>query len=235
MVGFLVKKSNVRVRINGDEITAVLIQRWDKDSLVEIDGETKIIENKNIVFKKDKLEDDINLFLPKDSLADEVWIMVQMSLSGENEFSQKIIYQEIRRAVGDCEVFFPWIPPKAGYDYPTVLFEGYVFIKDTASGRQYRKLSNSSLIDGPVAKKNGNVISWVSVNGHHIEGLKQQLFQKTQKTFKVGDEVRVLDGYLVNLTGTVIEVDKLVTVRFELHSKVMEEPLEPKHLEVVEF
>lgn len=143
------------------------------------------------------------------------WVVIQLSQQGEQEFSQKLLYHEVRRLVGDCEVFFPWVEARHGYDTPTVLFDGYIFIRDNTE-RSYRSLSRSSYFEGPIVKSHRTCSEWTRMGHAEVSRMKERLIDMTKCQFDVGECVRVTDGPYVNMEGVVSGVGRQIQITFVL-------------------
>jgi hypothetical protein len=146
---------------------------------------------------------------------DDPWVIIQLSAQGEQEPSHRALQMEIRRLIGECEVFYPWVMARQGYDTPTVYLDGYVFIRDTRD-RQYEALSRSALFEGPIARNIRSRSDWSRMSGADIRKMKDKLIDMTKTEFQPGDTVKVTDGPYENLEGVVTAVNRNISVQFTL-------------------
>ena len=151
------------------------------------------------------------------------WIILQTRENADDYFD---IEKSIKQIFGkNSEYFIPILYQKLGsYNCFNVLFDGYVFIRDTEDNRRILSdLSNSKTFLGPVVISN----RIQTVDSYTIAKFKRQLKKRsTNICIENGKTVYVMDGIFENLSGEVIGVEEnKAIVRFVTLSREFIAPI----------
>lgn len=163
------------------------------------------------------------------------WLIIEL-----NDIGEACSFAELNNVLQDMlgfdiDYFIPMHSEKIGsYTSTSVLFKGYVFVRDTIDSR--KKLENLS--DFRIFSKileNDN--KFQTVNSRTIGVLKRKLKNASRKKLKPGTKVRVLAGMLENLSGEVISLEdegKEVMLRIKRLSREIIAPVPVTNIVVVE-
>lgn len=157
-------------------------------------------------------------------MAHSKWLVIELSELGETASFEEIA-NELSQVF--CEEYF--IPvhheQMGSYTSTSVLFEGYVFVKDTDKSRQnIDNIMDSHLLAGVLQVRG----KYQTVGSKTIGVLKRKLKNSVKKKLKIGTKVQILEGIFKNLTGEIMSIDdggKKVTVRIRRLSRQMIAPL----------
>lgn len=163
------------------------------------------------------------------------WLILELNEIGEscNYAELDNILQEMLGS--EIDYFIPILSEKMGsYTSTSVLFEGYVFVKDCEESRE--KLSD--LKDFRIFSRlleNNNRLQ--TVDSRTIGVLKRKLKHSVCKKIKPGTRVQILEGIFKNLVGEVMSIEdrgKKVVVSIKRLSREMIAPLPTTSVIVVE-
>lgn len=157
-------------------------------------------------------------------MADNQWFVIELSEQGEAAG-----YAELENALSETvgpDYFIPVYHEKMGsYISTSVLFEGYVFVKDSFRTRSsFEDIRESRYF----SKVLGNPGRPKTIDSRTIGILKRRLKNSTKKKIKSGIKVRILNGIFENLIGEVIGSEdngKRVIVKINQLSRQMIAPL----------
>jgi transcription antitermination factor NusG len=129
------------------------------------------------------------------------WFIIELS-----EFGETVPYPELVEAIKmvfgqEVNFFVPIYHEQMGsYISTNLLFEGYVFVKDSNTVQE--KLSNvkDCRIFSGLLKSCGKI---QMLSSHVIGGLRRKLKHSINKDFQVGARVKIKDGIFQNLEGEV--------------------------------
>ena len=134
------------------------------------------------------------------------WYIIELSEYGESaSYPDRVA--AIQSVFGsDAEYFIPIHHEKLGsYTSVNVLFEGYVFVKDSEIVRSnFMNIKENRLFTG-LLKSGGKV---QTLDSRTIGALRRKLKNSLKKRLTEGVKVKVHDGVLENLDGEIISVDK---------------------------
>lgn len=157
-------------------------------------------------------------------MADNQWLVIELSEQGESAG-----YAELENALTETvgsEYFIPVHHEKMGsYVSTSVLFEGYVFVRDSSNARTQLDDLRDSRYFSRVLENQGRP---QTVDSRAIGVLKRKLKNSTKKKMKIGTKVKVLEGIFENLVGEVVgdeDGGKKVIVKISRLSRQMIAPL----------
>jgi len=159
-------------------------------------------------------------------MAESRWIIIALS-----EVGDRAGYEEIENAIvcifgEDSDYFIPIYHEKMGsYTSTSILFEGYVFVKDSFYIREnIPYVREHRIFSG--ALENRRKIQ--TVDSKTIGRLRRKLKNSTKKKIKPGSMVRVTGGIFENLVGEVVSMEdggKKVMVKIKRLSREMIAPI----------
>jgi len=134
------------------------------------------------------------------------WYIVELS-----EYGETATYPEMAAAIGsvfgqEVEYFIPVYHEELGsYTSVNVLFEGYVFVKDSQIVRDnFINIKDSRLFSG-LLKSSGKIRM---LDSKTITSLKQKLKNSLKKKLISGVKVKIHDGVFENLDGEILSTEK---------------------------
>lgn len=154
------------------------------------------------------------------------WFIVELSDMGSSAG-----HAEIQNAI--CEVFgesveyfIPIHHEKIGsYISTSILFDGYVFIKDCPTARiRLAEICDCKLFQ-KVLRNSGKIYM---LNSTTIGAMKRRLKNSLRKNVRVGSHVKIVNGVFENLEGEVINIEdrgKTIVVKIERPTRVIIAPV----------
>lgn len=133
------------------------------------------------------------------------WYIVEV-----NEYGESATYPELVSAIRDtfginAEYFIPIYHEQIGsYTSTNVLFEGYVFVKDSDIVRSNLiNIKDSQIFSGLL-----KICSKIQMLGSkEINSLRRKLHNSLNKKFQQGVKVKVHEGVFQNLEGEVLSIE----------------------------
>lgn len=154
------------------------------------------------------------------------WLIIELS-----EFGETLNYPELENGVlelfGDnVDYFIPIHREIMGsYVSTSVLFEGYIFVKDSTYVRDCLVNLSDFKMFSKVLKGSGK---FQTVDSKTVGLLKRKLKASIKKQLSLGTKVFIKDGMFKNLTGKVMGIEdngKKVMVQIERLSRQMVAPI----------
>jgi transcription antitermination factor NusG len=160
------------------------------------------------------------------------WFIIELS-----EFGETASYPELVLALQEVfgpevDLFIPIYHEEMGsYISVNVLFEGYVFVKDSETVRSnFINIKENRLFTG-LLKSSGKIRM---LDSRTIGGLRRKLKTSLKKRLISGAMVRIHDGMFENLDGEIISTEndgKIANVRIICRSREMIAPIPTTCLE----
>ena len=134
------------------------------------------------------------------------WLIIELSESGETS-DYNVIESALLNLFGsDVDYFIPVHHEKMGSYLSTfVLFDGYVFIKDSPNIRRCLHDIYDYRIFAGALKSNGKI---QTVGAHIIGSLRRKLQLGLKKKIKVGSRIKIMEGIFKGLEGDVMSVEE---------------------------
>ena len=133
------------------------------------------------------------------------WLVLELSEQGDSaSFAE--LDNSLQEMLGEkSEYFIPIHSEKLGsYTSTSVLFEGYVFVKDSSSARSQLSEISDFRYFSKILESNGRV---QTVDSRTIAVLKRKLRNSARKKIQKGTKVQILDGIFENLVGEVVSIE----------------------------
>jgi transcription antitermination factor NusG len=163
------------------------------------------------------------------------WLILELNELGESCNFAELNYTLNDMLGVDVEYFIPIHSEKMGsYTSTSVLFEGYVFVKDSNLARQKLDNLKDYKIFSRILESGGR---FQTVSSRTIGVLRRKLKASIHKKVKAGTRVRILDGIFENLVGEVVSIEdngKKMMVRIKRLSREIIAPLPSTSVVVVE-
>jgi len=160
------------------------------------------------------------------------WLIIALS-----DYGETVSYPELEAALktvfGDSiDYFIPIHHEKMGsYTSINVLFDGYVFLKDSELNRnKLLNIKESRMFSGPL-KICGKIRT---LTFKELNALRRKLRNSVNKKFKPGLKVKIHDGMFQNLDGDIISMEeggKIANVRILCLSREIIAPIPTTCLE----
>lgn len=154
------------------------------------------------------------------------WYILEINESGETATYPEIV-AGLQTVFGqDVEYFIPIYHEQMGsYTSTNVLFEGYVFVKDSDIVRSNLiNIKDSGLFSG-LLKICGKI---KMLGSKDIAILRRKLKSSLNKKFQVGTKVKVHEGVFQNLEGEILSMEsggKIASVRIKCLSREIIAPI----------
>lgn len=138
-------------------------------------------------------------------MAQSEWFIIEL-----NELGEVATYPELVVAIesvfgGDTDYFIPIHHEQLGsYTSKNILFEGYVFVKDSPEVRENLCNIKDCRIFAGLLKMCGKI---QMLDSYAIGTLRKKLKSSLNKKFKPGIKVKVQEGIFQNLEGTLLSLD----------------------------
>lgn len=159
-------------------------------------------------------------------MAENNWLIIELSEAGESA-SRAELESALRTLLGETvEWFIPIHHEKMGsYISTSVLFEGYVFIRDCEDTRNCVHDIREHRMFNRILQNGGR---FDVVDSHTILALRRKLKNSIKREFLIGTPVRILEGVFTDLIGVVIDNEddgRKVVVRIKRQSREWVVPL----------
>lgn len=162
------------------------------------------------------------------------WLIIALT-----EYGESVSFPELEVAIksvfGDeQEYFIPIHHEKMGsYTSINILFDGYIFVKDTDASRSYlSSIKDNRIFLGPL-KICGKIRT---LTFKELNLLRRKLRNSVNKKFKPGLKVKIHDGMFQNLDGEIISMEddgKVANVRILCLSREIIAPIPTTCLEAL--
>jgi transcription antitermination factor NusG len=138
-------------------------------------------------------------------VAESNWLILELNEYGEAATRGELEYS-LREMLGqDAEFFIPIHHEKMGsYISTSVLFEGYIFIRDSLEIRARLGDIRDFRLFSRILESNGRI---QTVDSRTIGGLRRKLKNSMRKRFNPGTPVKILEGTFKDLIGEVMSVE----------------------------
>jgi transcription antitermination factor NusG len=159
-------------------------------------------------------------------VAESNWLVIELSEAGESA-SRAELEAALRTLLGESiEWFIPIHHEKMGsYVSTSVLFEGYVFIRDCDDSRNSIHDIREHRMFNRILQCGGR---FQTVDSYKIGVLRKKLKNSIKREFLVGTQVKILEGVFTDLLGEVIgneDEGRKVVVRVKRQSREWVVPL----------
>lgn len=163
------------------------------------------------------------------------WLILELNELGESCNFAELNYTLEEMLGIESEYFIPIHSEKMGsYTSTSVLFEGYVFVKDSPSAREKLDNLKDYKIFSRILENGGK---FQTISSRTVGVLRRKLKASVHKKIKPGTRVRILEGIFENLIGEVVCLEdsgKKIMVRIKRLSREIIAPLPSTSVVVVE-
>jgi len=162
------------------------------------------------------------------------WLIIELSDLGDSaDYAE--LHNSLEEMLGELDFFIPIHNEQMGsYTSTSVLFEGYVFVKDSQEARSRLSEMDDYRFFSRLLENNGRI---QTVNSKTIGVLKRKLKNSAKKRIRRGTMVKVIEGTFENLVGEVVSTEdqgRQAMVKIERLSREIIAPLPCTSLIVLE-
>jgi transcription antitermination factor NusG len=136
------------------------------------------------------------------------WLIIELSEQADQASTPELEAAIVEIFGDDIEYFIPRYHEEMGsYTSTNILFEGYIFVKDSNEVRSnISRIKESRFLQGALRSKSTGRIATATAN--EIKGMKKKLSDSVKKKFDVGAKVKINEGIFENLHGEIVSVEE---------------------------